>query len=146
MSESRIFIVKTQSVKCFLKTAINDLEVDKGRPIEVIIRPYKEKRSTQANEYMWSILKDISEQAFFQDIKYSTKVWHEHCKRSFLPEKCAKGIEKWSELPITGEPILNMSTTDLNTKEFADYCTQLEVFAIELGVKLTEHRVYDHKE
>ena len=62
---------------------------------------------------------------------------HEHCKREFLPESCAKGVEKWGYLP-SGERILTMSTTDLNTAEFADYMHQVFAFGGELGVVFGE--------
>jgi len=84
---------------------------------------------------MWDRLTDIAEQARPQGREYSPDLWHEIIKRLNLPETCAKGIDKWGELP-NGDRVLVMSTTDLDVSEMTDYLDKLAATAGEYGVEL----------
>lgn len=87
---------------------------------EVIIRPYKGKRSLDQNSRYWSILQEVSDQT-----GHTANELHEICKAEFLGLEtiCVENKDRgWSlEIP--------KSTTKLNTKEFAEYCDKVSMFA-----------------
>ena len=97
-------------------------------PLMVECKPESSKRSIIQNKYYWAILHQIEEQAWVEGRQYASEVWHEAAKRRFIG--CA-------DLP--GGGTMALSTTELSTKEFADYVTRVEVWAQqELGVCLME--------
>lgn len=96
-----------------------------GQPLSVEVKVHKDQRSLEQNKYYWQVLNQISEQA---QPRFSAEAWHEFFKRKFIG--CI-------DLPM-GQ-VIGMSTTKLNSTEFALYVTQVEAFAVmELGVEFTE--------
>ena len=107
-----------------------------GQPLGVTVAPYKRTRSQEQNALMWIWLDAVTKQAWLNGQQYSDQTWHEHCKREFLPERNAKGDEKWQILP-NGNRTCIMSTTRLNAAEMSEYMTKLDAFFVsELGVTL----------
>lgn len=107
-----------------------------GAPLGVTVAPYRRTRSSEQNALMWVWLDSIREQAWIGGRQYDAEVWHEHAKRLFLPERNARGDEKWTHLP-SGDRLCTMSTTRLNTAEMSAYMEQLSAWATgELGVEL----------
>lgn len=100
-----------------------------GEPLAVQIGPERMKRSNDANEYYWgAVLKQISEQAWFNGRTYEAKVWHEVARDKFAPR-----IDK----PFGGS--YPMSTSEMRVEQFRDYTKQVEVWAAEeLGVRFVE--------
>ena len=97
-------------------------------PMQVDIQPEATKRSIQQNRRYWAVLNQISDQAWVAGRQYASECWHELAKRKFIG--C---------IDLPGGGLLAMSTTELSTKEFAEYCTKVEAWAqTELGVELTE--------
>ena len=95
-----------------------------GRAIQyrVSVEEAKPTRSLEQNSRYWALLTAISQQApdHMGGQWYSPEVWHEYCKRRFL------GVEPGPY--DTGVP---QSTTKLKIAEFADYMTEVEVWADE---------------
>lgn len=92
-----------------------------GQPFSVTVNSHKDQRSIEANRYYWQVLNQISEQA---SPRFSAESWHEFFKRKFIG--CI-------DLPM-GQ-VIGMSTTKLNSTEFALYVCSVEAFAVmELGV------------
>lgn len=86
----------------------------------------RRKRTKPQNRRYWGkgVLAQIAEQAVIDGRRFSAETWHEQFKRQFI------GVE---ELP-NGD-VVGKSSTDLNTIEFSDFCTQVEAWAAaELGV------------
>jgi hypothetical protein len=107
-------------------------------PLAVAISPYKPSRTLEQNNLMWALLEEVSQQGWVAKRKFSSEVWHEHFKKSFLPDVNSKGDLKWTLLP-DGSRICTMSTTRLNTQEMSDYLSEIIAFATtELGVKFHE--------
>lgn len=105
-----------------------------GKPLAATLAPYSKPRSSEQNALMWVWLAVIAEHAWTAGRRFDADTWHEHMKREHLPERTAKGKEKWRILP-TGERVLALSTTDLSTAEMSDYMNRLEAYAVtELGV------------
>lgn len=130
------FVIIDSNVIALCIDAIRAIEIISDAPFQVVIRKYKEKRTSQQNQTYWGRLQDISEQLILDGRRYDAETWHEQMKRDFLPEMCEKGVEKWKYLP-EGSRVLNMSTTDLNTKEFYDYRLQVEADGAGMGVMFT---------
>jgi len=104
--------------------------MDRGRPLRVIVTEDEKKRNTEQNRRLWGYLyKTIAEQAWVDGKQFSKEVWHEHFARMF-------GVCEEMILP-DGEIITRRkSTTEMTVGEFADFMTQIEVYAAqELGVE-----------
>ena len=112
--------------------------------IEVVLRePVKVRKDTQ-NALMWSgTLADIARQAWVDGRQYSDEIWHEHCKRQYLPEeddpdlhelvKDPCGYRKWDYTPSCDRVCVG-STTELTVKGFSVYLDQVYAFGASLGV------------
>lgn len=88
------------------------------------------KRTPAQNRRYWGrgVLAQVAEQATVNGRLFSADVWHEQFKRQFI------GV---IELP-NGQ-VQGMSSTDLTTAEFCDFCTQVEAYAAqELGVRFID--------
>jgi hypothetical protein len=84
------------------------------------------KRTKKQNKRYWGrgVLAQITEQVVVGGKMFSSEVWHEQFKRQFI------GV---IELP-NGQ-VQGMSSTNLSTAEFCDFCTKVEAHAAtELGV------------
>ena len=111
--------------------------VKQGRAMQAVVSEYKMTRSNEQNAAYWAgILTPMEEQAFIGGTRYKAEIWHEQCKELFLPETCAKGMDKWQYLP-SGTRRLMMGTGDLNHAEMILYMAQCSAYAAnELGVML----------
>ena len=127
----RTFIIRNRRVlENLLAFVASNWEAMAGtkHPMQVDIQPEATKRSVRANRRYWAVLNQISEQAWVAGKQYASECWHELAKRKFIG--C---------IDLPGGGLLAMSTTDLSTKEFANYCQQVEAWAqTELGCELTE--------
>ena len=139
MSVLRTFILRRPEIAAslvdFLKKHAGPAATD-GKPLQVVIARHSPKRKDAHNAFMWAaVLQPIAEQACVAGRYFSAEVWHEQMKRDFLPELCAKGVEKWRWLP-DGSRELAMSTTDLNSEEMSLYLEKVQAHAAtELGVE-----------
>jgi hypothetical protein len=99
------------------------------QPLQVTVSRYKPKRSLPQNRFLWSaVLEQIAAQAVVDGRRFHEKVWHEHYKREYLPERTASGKDKWDWLP-SGERVLAIGTKDLNVAEFSTYLEQVQADA-----------------
>lgn len=86
----------------------------------------RRKRTAAQNRRYWGngVLAQIAAQAVVNGRLFSAETWHEQFKRQFI------GV---IELP-NGE-VIGKSSTELDTKEFCEFCDKVEAFAAtELGV------------
>lgn len=95
--------------------------------LELLIRPYKAKRSREQNRRLWSLYHQIADQVWLDGRRYDADTWHEYFKQQFIGcnERVLPGGEIWK---------FGLSTTQLNTQEMADYQTRIEAWAAEQGV------------
>ena len=110
---------------------------ERGKYFQVIVSQYAPDRRLDQNAKMWvGTLDPMEDQARMNGHKLPANSWHLIMKMMFLPETCAKGIDKWKYLP-SGDRELTMSTGDLNEDEMDLYLHQIAAYAAtELGVKL----------
>lgn len=91
-----------------------------GKPLSVMVLDHGGPRAKRQEILYWSILREISRQAWLDGQQYAPKVWNEHFKGILI------GLE---EMP-SGEtkPI---SWAHLTASEFSDYLEKVSVYAIE---------------
>lgn len=103
----------------FLKEVLQN-----GRRLVLVVK--ERQRTSPQNRRYWGkgVLAQITEQAVVNGKQYDADTWHEMFKRMFI------GI---TELP-NGE-VVGMSSKNLSTTEFSDFCAQVEAYAAtKLGV------------
>lgn len=89
--------------------------------VEVVARPWKEKRSLSQNSLYWCWLNEISKQAVVNDQVHNSDVWHECFKRYFCPIKIIP-------MPV-GDDLEVKSTKKLDTGEMHHYLNRIEEWA-----------------
>jgi len=123
---------------------IKNAPLDAIAPLEVLIREQVKVRKLDQNARMWAgPLKDIAEQAWVNNRRFSSEVWHEHFKRQYLPEEydeelTKEGYIKW-DIDPAGNQVLVGSTTQLTKKGFALYLEQIYADGGNMGVMFTEN-------
>ena len=119
--------------------AVQNAPIDPDRPLEVLIREEVRARPLEMNGLYWLRLGEIAAQAWFDGRQYSKEVWHEYAGRHLMPEeittKDGEVRSKWEASP-DGKPIV-ISTTKLEKRCFAEYCTAVEAFGAGLGVQFS---------
>lgn len=127
----RVFVLREKrNLDAFLAFLVGNLEAMSRtkHPMQIECKPESSKRSLQANRYYWQMLHQIETEAWVEGRQYGAETWHELAKRKFIG--C---------LDMPGGGLMAMSTTDLSTKEFAEYVTKVEAWAAsELGVQFVE--------
>ncbi len=96
--------------------------------LEIVVRPYKSKRSHEQNNRLWKLYEIISDCVYIEGKRYSQEVWHEHFKRQFL------GCDEL-QLPNGTTELRGKSTTRLKVDEMAEYQNKIQAWAA------TEHGV-----
>lgn len=97
-----------------------------------VLRITRKKRTSRQNARYWGdgVLAQIATQATANGRLYDAAVWHEQFKRMFI------GVIELPNGEVTGK-----SSTELDTAEFAEFCTKVEAYAVtELGVTFYELR------
>ncbi len=97
--------------------------------VEVVARPWKEKRSISQNSLYWMWLNEISQQATVNDKSHNADVWHEYFKRYYCPVKLIS-------MPA-GDDLQVKSTKKLDTGEMHHYLNLIEQWAQGHFYKLT---------
>ncbi|WP_211243417.1 recombination protein NinB [Chitiniphilus eburneus] len=104
-----------------------------GSPLRIIVTSSERKRSNEANARYWKgVLEQIATQAWVNGRQYGKEIWHEHYARKF-------GICDEMRLPDGTLILRRKSTTEMSSREFAEYMTRVEADAAsELGVRFFE--------
>lgn len=126
------------------EAAVRNAPLDAEKPLEVIIREEKKRRTLDQNAAMWAgPLRALEEHAWIEGRRYSDVVWHEHAKEKFLPEEDDPNLREFVKEPETyrkwemtpnGRRVLVGSTTHLTRFGFSQYLTELDAYCAELGV------------
>ena len=127
--EERKWRITSENRKLVLR-AIFDLMARLTGEWELILRPYKCKRSIQQNKRYWRMLREIAGVVWLPGKSgelrlFGDKAWHEHFKQTFI------GCE---ELP-SGK-LMGISTTTLSVDEFGEYMTQIEAWCAQEGYQV----------
>jgi hypothetical protein len=122
---------------------IGNVPMDEKKPLELVIREEVKARKLDQQGLMWAgPLKDLAAQAWIEKRQFSDEVWHEFCKKEFLPEEfdaelCLEGYRKW-DIDPAGDRVLVGSTTMLTVKGMAQHITQIHALGGSLGVEFHE--------
>lgn len=98
-----------------------NIMLSQNEAVEVVAKPWKEKRSLSQNRLLWQWMNEISEQAIVNDQKHKPEIWHEYFKRYFCPVKLVP-------MPA-GDDLQIRSTKKLDTGEMHHYLNQIEQWA-----------------
>lgn len=98
-----------------------NIMLSQNEAVEVVAKPWKDKRSLSQNRLLWQWMNEISEQAVVNDQKHKPEIWHEYFKRYFCPVKLVP-------MPA-GEDLQIRSTKKLDTGEMHHYLNQIEQWA-----------------
>jgi hypothetical protein len=117
--DSQVYILKDELARKLCASNIMELEGE----WEVEIRPFVSKRSVLQNRLMWAYYEQIG-----KSIGCTKNQMHLYYRANFLGPKLVEVMGKvFNELP---------STTELTTKEMAEYITNIEIHAAENGIQL----------
>lgn len=86
--------------------------------LEIVIRPYKSKRSCEQNRRLWKIYQTLAEQVWVGGRRYHQDLWHEYCKRMFI-----------GAIELPNGALVGISTTKLNTVEMVEYQNKIQAWA-----------------
>ena len=103
-----------------VRRQIGELDLTKAWEIEV--KPFAFNRSTQQNKKYWKLTSELG-----NFLGYNPEEMHELLKYKFLSYKTEMLGE---EIPVIP------STSKLTIKEFVEYLSKVERFAVDLGFKL----------
>lgn len=98
-----------------------NIMLSQNEAVEVVAKPWKDKRSLSQNRLVWLWMNEISEQAVVNDQKHKPEIWHEYFKRYFCPVKLVP-------MPA-GDDLQIRSTKKLDTGEMHHYLNQIEQWA-----------------
>lgn len=120
--------VQVKQVAAFIQANWEACARDK-KPIQVIVQTKHVKRSSAQNRRLHALLRDISEQAWFNGRKYDEETWKEWFRRKFI------GTEEII-MPDGKRIERGISTTILSVSEFTFFMDQIEAWAVtEMGVE-----------
>ena len=98
--------------------------LDPEQKFDVKVRPWKSKRSSEANRRYWALITGLG-----KHVGYTQDEMHEIMRYKFLRNM----------IEINGESVpLLSSTTKLNTAQFADYMDAIERFGHGIGYYFQE--------
>ncbi len=121
----RRFVLRNREIIERLIAFLLSLPLDDDRPLEVVIRPYRSKRTLEQNAYYWRLIGEIAD--FTGDDKESVSL--ERKARFLAPVKVV-------ELPDGSKAAAFPSTADMTVKELATFCEIIEAWAVrELGFR-----------
>lgn len=99
-----------------------------GSPdLEIVIRPYKSKRTIEQNKRLWKIYQVIADEVWVQGRRYDAETWHEYFKGRLIG---------YNERLLPNGEVLKtpISTTTLNTAEMTDYQNRLQAWGAGRGI------------
>lgn len=140
MEQEHRTIIRANSQEQVLKlratTYINNLNTDGGKEYEVIVKPYKSKRSLEQNAYYWGVIINYAS----KELGYHKREAHETLKAHLLPVVANRLVpaykdsqgKSWPEHEVP----IHKSTRALNTKEMGEYIDSCIIVLSEFGVEV----------
>lgn len=126
-----------QAMTAQLWPQIKALTTAGQRLILTLVDAEDAKRAKQRRYYHGVILTEIANKASINGQKFPMKVWKEHFRKTYLPDK-----RKVCTNPITGKKSkrsVRQSTEGLSVKKYAQLIEMVTAFAVtDLGVEFSE--------
>ena len=143
MSESKLFIIGNSGILHNANEFLSKYWLrykQAETPLEVLIRPKKTKRSTLQNALLHAVLTDIAKQVKWHGQSFDVMTWKRLCMASWLREKNEQP-QLIPALDGKGFDIIFERTSQLNTKDCADFCTWCIAFGDEHNVKFNQRDI-----
>lgn len=132
MQAIRTFVLRDQAIKHRCLEFIGGLpEIVDGIPIEIVVRELVRDRTVAQNRRYWAVITEISEQLWVGGHRYTKDQLHEEFKKHFIGADEYVGLDGAVHM-------VPYSTTKLSTKEFNEYMTQVEAWAVDVGVVFSD--------
>ena len=109
-------------------------------PLELLIRPKRQTRSMLQNSLLHAVLTDIAKQVKWHGQSFDVVTWKRLCMASWLREKNEQP-QLIPALDGKGFDIIFERTSQLNTKDCADFCTWCIAFGDEHNVKFNRRDI-----
>ena len=97
---------------------------------ELVLREHRKARSVEQNRRYWAIVQEIASHEI-DGQRFMAESWHEFFKGKFIGKEEVK--MPWGE--TYNRPI---STTTLDVGQFSEYMTQIEAWAAQHGILLSD--------
>ena len=97
-------------------------ELDLSKAYEIEVKPFAFNRSTQQNKKYWKLIGELGNYLGYDEGKM-----HQLLKYKFLSYK---------QEMLGDEMVVIPSTSKLTIKEFVNYLSNVEIFAVDLGFQL----------
>lgn len=124
----RAYILRTPEIQANCLRYVTSLRPDEDHPLQVTVKPYQRRRSTEQNARYWAWLTIIADEAArigLSDRRYDPESFHEFFKREFLGKKVIVDDTVY---------LLPESSANKGVKRFAEYCDQVDAWAAEHGI------------
>lgn len=121
------FVLRDSSVRTRAKAAIDAAQ----GLCEVVIRPYKESRTSQQNALLWSLLTEIAEQVEWHGQRLSKEDWKDMLSAALKRQMVVPGIEG-------GFVVLGARTSKMSVAEMTEMIEFCYAFGAEHGVRFLE--------
>ncbi len=109
-------------------------------PLELLIRPKRQTRSMLQNALLHAVITDIAKQVKWHGQSFDVVTWKRLCMASWLREKNEQP-QLIPALDGKGFDIIFERTSQLNTKDCADFCTWCIAFGDEHNVKFNQRDI-----
>jgi hypothetical protein len=108
------------------------VQVEAGDDWELVLRPYRKPRTLEQNRRYWAILHEISAQPV-EGKRFAAESYHEYFKAKFIGKE---------EVLLPNGEVFNrpISTTTLDTSQFDEYRLEIEAWAADHGIQLSDPR------
>lgn len=107
-------------------------QADVGRPLEVIVREYEPRRTSDANALMWALLSDLSRQVEWHGQHLAPEDWKDMFSASLRRQRVVPAIDG------PGFVVLGQRTSRMTKSEFSDLIELIRAFGAERGVHWSE--------
>lgn len=128
MSDTARYILRNELVRRNAAAFVATLECDEKRPLEVVVRRHKKKRSTSQNAYLWGVC--------YKLITDHLDGWTANDVHEFFLGECF-GWETLEGLGRTKVKPLRRSSK-LSTAEFSDYVAFIQRFMAERSLVIPD--------
>ena len=118
-----------QSLWQFLKGAWK-AQAEAGKPLKVTVEPYEQKRTSEQNRLMWSLLADLADQVDWYGNRLTKEEWKEVMSASLRQQRAVPGING-------GFVILGASTSRMTVAEMSELVELIQAFGAQQGVTWT---------
>lgn len=113
MTDKRQYLIFSESDAATAVRAMAALDLTKKW--RITIEPYRKRRTTDQNNYMWAMYEEIAKHT-----GHTPDEIHEHCKVMFLIPR---------QIIVNGRTTEYRSTTKLNTAEMSEYLERIRAWA-----------------